>query len=113
MEFNDQQVHHWDYSKHVKSCYGTKAEKGQNNEDYGTSAYLLFYERVKKKPLKLKLTQDIKDKDREASEIASKTVKLDKEWRDFVDEDDKNNNAEILKNLQVNEANNQEQEDYV
>ena len=61
MEFNDTQVQHWNFENGVKRCYGTKTTKTGQVDTSGTSAYLLFYERIKKNPLRLRVTNDNSD----------------------------------------------------
>ena len=56
MEFNDTQVSNWDFKKQVESrCFGS----AQQETNQGTSAYMLFYERVKKKDIRLVLYNKI------------------------------------------------------
>ena len=65
MEYNDSQVMDWDFKRHYETrCFGNKKESSASNS--GTSAYMLFYERVKKKDIRLVLTKDkldFKDED--------------------------------------------------
>ena len=58
MEFNDTQVSNWDFKKQVESrCFGS----AQQETNSGTSAYMLFYERVRKKDIRLVLYNKIGD----------------------------------------------------
>ena len=58
MEFNDTQILDWDFKKHVETrCFGN--DKASSNS--GTSAYMLFYERVKKKDIRLVLSNKIRE----------------------------------------------------
>ena len=58
MEFNDTQVSSWDFKKQVESrCFGSAHQETNS----GTSAYMLFYERVKKKDIRLVLYNKIGD----------------------------------------------------
>ena len=64
MEFNDSRVSDWEFSELKQRTFGN--EKGANNssyfgslgDSYGTSAYMLFYERKVKKPLKILVEKD-------------------------------------------------------
>ena len=52
MEFNDTQVTNWNFTQQLESrCFGSK----RSLDTQGTSAYMLFYERVVKKPLRIRV----------------------------------------------------------
>ena len=53
MEFNDSRVTHFDFNKLEKECFGNEQGQGFMGDSYGTSGYMLFYERCTKKPLKI------------------------------------------------------------
>ena len=54
MEFNDSQVMDWDFNKNIETrCFGSKDVKTFGAGNSGTSAYMLVYERVKKKDIRL------------------------------------------------------------
>ena len=52
LEFNDSTVSHYNESKLESTCFGTQVNSiNQQSESYGTSAYMLFYEKINKKNL--------------------------------------------------------------
>lgn len=54
MEFADTQVTNWDYDKFLEPrCFGSDKSAFGDFEQEGTSAYMLFYERVTKKNIRL------------------------------------------------------------
>jgi hypothetical protein len=55
MEFNDSSVSDWDFKKLKEDCFGDdpSASSGWGRNWGGKSAYMLFYERVIKKPIKI------------------------------------------------------------
>jgi len=60
MEFNDSTVKDFKFEKLKEDCYGgeKKAEAGGwtfGDSSYGKSAYMLVYERRKKRPIKILL----------------------------------------------------------
>lgn len=72
MEYNDQQVHDWDFKRNVRTrCFGSKDVKEFGSGHSGTSAYMLFYERVKKKDIRLVLTPGIQGKIKELTKAAT------------------------------------------
>ena len=58
MEFNDSRVTHWDFKELEKQCFGNDNSGGFMGDSYGTSGYMLFYERRVKKPLKILVDAD-------------------------------------------------------
>ena len=61
MEFNDASVSDWDFKNLAKECYGNENSTGffsAGGDSYGTSGYMLFYERRKKKDLKIVVPKD-------------------------------------------------------
>ena len=59
MEFNDTQVQNWNFTQQLESrCFGSKRAL----ETQGTSAYMLFYERVVKKPLRIRVNRTEHDR---------------------------------------------------
>ena len=53
MEFNDSRVSNWDFKEIEKECFGNEAGQSFMGDSYGTSGYMLFYERRIKKDLKI------------------------------------------------------------
>jgi len=60
MEFNDSMVKDFDFSKLKEDCFGSEGKSSGASSswnfgggDYGQSGYMLFYERKKKKDLKI------------------------------------------------------------
>ena len=61
MEFNDSRVSDWDFKDLKSRTFGNEAKSSGTStgyfsslgDSYGTSAYMLFYERRVKKPLKI------------------------------------------------------------
>ena len=56
MEFNDHTVSDWDFSKIKNDAFGNSEESsdiGSLGDSYGQSGYMLFYERRRKKPIKI------------------------------------------------------------
>jgi hypothetical protein len=65
MEFNDSSVKDYNYSELKNECFGDKAGTQQNfmgfggwGGKYGKSGYMLFYERRKKKPIRIVVPAD-------------------------------------------------------
>jgi hypothetical protein len=59
MEFNDSRVFDWNFSKLKENTFGDLNEKtGYGGSTYGQSAYMLIYERRKKKPLRVIVPED-------------------------------------------------------
>lgn len=58
MEFNDSRVSDWDFKELEKQCYGNEPGSGFMGDSYGTSGYMLFYERRTKKDLKILVDSD-------------------------------------------------------
>ena len=59
MEFNDSRVSDWDFKDIEKQCFGNDPNSGGfMGDSYGTSGYMLFYERRKKKDLKILVDED-------------------------------------------------------
>lgn len=58
MEFNDSRVTNFDFKDLEKQCFGNEQGQGFMGETYGTSGYMLFYERRKKKPLQILIDPD-------------------------------------------------------
>jgi hypothetical protein len=64
MEFNDSSVRDFNFDKLKDECFG--GDKNSSSDDsgwsfggsYGKSAYMLVYERRKKKPLKILVQED-------------------------------------------------------
>lgn len=73
MEFNDSIVKDFDFSKLKDECFGSddKTSSGGASAwnfgggDYGQSGYMLFYERRKKKPIKILVPEDEVEKQKE------------------------------------------------
>ena len=65
MEFNDSTVKDFNFEKLKEECYGGDKKASNNNDSlggwsfgdtsYGKSAYMLVYERKKKRPIKILL----------------------------------------------------------
>lgn len=60
MEFNDSTVKNFNFEKLKEECYGGDGKGGNSTDDgwgfggsYGKSAYMLVYERKKKKAIKI------------------------------------------------------------
>lgn len=53
MEFNDSQVTSWDYKNVDRRCYGSNKSAFGDFAQEGTSAYMLFYERIEKKDIRI------------------------------------------------------------
>jgi len=62
MEFNDSNVRNFNFDKLKEECFGGSggqsedswgASSGWGGSSYGKSAYMLIYERRKKKPVKI------------------------------------------------------------
>lgn len=58
MEFNDSMVRDFNFEKLKEECYGGDGKSGNDDSwsfggSYGKSAYMLVYERKKKRPLKI------------------------------------------------------------
>lgn len=58
MEFNDSRVSDFDFKELEKHCFGNESGTGFMGDSYGTSGYMLFYERRKKKDLKIVVEED-------------------------------------------------------
>lgn len=58
MEFNDSRVTPFDFKELEKQCFGNEQGAGFMGDSYGTSGYMLFYERRTKKPLKIIVSDD-------------------------------------------------------
>ena len=58
MEFNDSRVSDWDFKEIEKQCFGNEVGEGFMGDSYGTSGYMLFYERRRKKDLKILIDED-------------------------------------------------------
>jgi len=68
MEFNDSSVSDWDFKNLAKECHGNENSTGffsAGGDTYGTSGYMLFYERFKKKDLKMVVPKDEVDQEKE------------------------------------------------
>ena len=70
MEFNDSRVSDWDFKELEKQCFGNESGSFMG-DSYGTSGYMLFYERVKKKDIRLVLTPGIQGKIKELTKAAT------------------------------------------
>lgn len=66
MEFNDSRVSDWEFKDLESRTFGNQAKGGNTGgggyfsalgDSYGTSAYMLFYERRVKKPLKIVVSE--------------------------------------------------------
>lgn len=73
MEFNDSTVSNFNFEKLKGECFG--GEGGQANDgwgfgggSYGKSAYMLVYERRKKKPIKILVTEEEAKKEQGSGE---------------------------------------------
>jgi len=70
MEFNDSRVSDWDFKEIEKQCFGNEAGSGFMGDSYGTSGYMLFYERRKKKDLKILIDEDkVKEEKAKGTEV--------------------------------------------
>lgn len=58
MEFNDSSVTDFSFSQLEKQCFGNENPNGFMGNSYGTSGYMLFYERRRKKAIKLLVDED-------------------------------------------------------
>ena len=63
MEFNDSTVREFNFEKLKDECYGGDGKSGDDGGwsfggSYGKSAYMLIYERRKKRPLKVLVAGD-------------------------------------------------------
>ena len=63
MEYNDSNVKDFDFKDLKDKCFGNKQSGGgnrfsYNSDSYGVSGYMLFYERRKKKDLKILVDED-------------------------------------------------------
>jgi hypothetical protein len=63
MEFNDSQVRDFNFDKLKEDCYGGDGKSGNDDSwgfagSYGKSAYMLVYERRKKKEIKVLVADD-------------------------------------------------------
>ena len=59
MGFNDSRVSDWDFKDIEKQCFGNEpGSSGFMGDSYGTSGYMLFYERRVKKDLKILIDDD-------------------------------------------------------
>ena len=63
MEFNDSTVREFNFDKLKEECYGGDGKSGDDGGfsfggSYGKSAYMLIYERKKKRPLKILVSTD-------------------------------------------------------
>ena len=66
MEFNDSTVRDFNFEKLKDDCFGGDGKSGGSSDDnwgfggttYGKSAYMLIYERRKKRPLKILVPYD-------------------------------------------------------
>lgn len=58
MEFNDSRVSDFDFVDLKDKCFGTKQTSRFTTDKYGCSGYMLFYERRKKKDLKILVEED-------------------------------------------------------
>ena len=58
MEFNDSRVSDWEFKELEKQCFGNEAGNGYMQDSYGTSGYMLFYERRVKKDLKILIADE-------------------------------------------------------
>lgn len=85
MEFNDSRVSDWEFKELKQRTFGNEAKSNQNSyfssmgDSYGTSAYMLFYERRKKKDLVIVVPED------KAEELKSKGVNVhfDEEKKEY------------------------------
>ena len=68
-EYNDSMVADWKFSKMQEDCFGDPANTENRGwgGNYGKSAYMLFYERRKKKSLKIIVNEDEVDGEQEKS----------------------------------------------
>ena len=58
MEFNDSRVSDFEFADIKDKCFGTKQTSKFSTDKYGCSGYMLFYERRKKKDLKILVEED-------------------------------------------------------
>jgi len=57
MEYNDARVFDWNFEKLKENTFGEQS-KGYGGSSYGQSAYMLIYERRKKKPIRVIVPED-------------------------------------------------------
>ena len=102
MEFNDSYVRPWDISKLKKEAYGGDSNSwtsvGLSSLDgwgsmgggggYGQSGYMLFYERKKKKPIKL---VDFIEEKNEEGEVVTKEHIREVDYHQCVEMEDRPN----------------------
>lgn len=85
MEFNDSRVSHWDFKDLKTATFGTERGAQQTSymggltDSYGKSAYMLFYERRKKKDLKILVPED----QAESVRAQGINVQYDEEKKDY------------------------------
>ena len=86
MEFNDSRVSDWDFKDLRSRTFGTESKGSSNygglgglSDSYGTSAYMLFYERRVKKDLKIV----VKEEEVESMRAKGLTVDYDEEKKEY------------------------------
>lgn len=78
MEFNDSNVRDFNFEKLKEDCFGGDGKGGNDDGwsfggSYGKSAYMLIYERKKKKPLKILVSNE----ELEQEKAKGETIYLD------------------------------------
>jgi ubiquitin carboxyl-terminal hydrolase 9/24 len=74
MEFNDSTVREFNFEKLKEECYGGDGKSADDGGwsfggSYGKSAYMLVYERKKKRPLKILVTAEQAEQEKNNSEL--------------------------------------------
>jgi len=85
MEYNDSRVSDWSYTKVKDDCFGDDADSQKNSYfggTYGKSAYMLFYERKVKKPIKILVPEAELEKSRESESSAGREVYYDEKEKE-------------------------------
>lgn len=86
MEYNDSRVSDWEFNEMRQRTFGNENKAGGNSyfssmgDSYGTSAYMLFYERRVKKDL----TILVKDADVEAEKARGVDIQFDEAKKEHV-----------------------------
>ena len=70
MEFNDSRVSDYNFGELEKQCFGNDDKSGFMGESYGTSGYMLFYERRRKKDLKILVEEEkVEEEQKKGTEV--------------------------------------------
>ena len=82
MEYNDSIVKDFNFEKMKDECYGGDGKSGAGSDDnwgfggssYGKSAYMLIYERRKKRPLKILASYDEAEEAQKLGTVATNSL---------------------------------------